>query len=120
MTLGGKSVPAQTLNRGAEIYRLRCVSCHGPQGGGDGPAGHGLKQPPRDFREAEFKYKSTAPGALPTDEDLVAVVREGRPENGMPASPMPDEDLLAVVQYIKTFSPRWTTSTVDDPNGADG
>lgn len=107
--LGGKQVSAATLNSGARIYGLRCASCHGNDGDGKGPGSSGFQHPPRDFRAADFKYTSTPQGALPTDSDLVAVVREGKVSNGMPAWPgMPAKDRLAVVQYIKTFSVRWT------------
>lgn len=117
--LGGVEVSADTLNRGARAYALRCASCHGPQGGGDGPAGRGLPRNPRDFREADFEYKSTPAGELPTDEDLVAVIREGRLDGGMPSfANLSDDDISAVVQYIKTFSPRWAAGK-SDPKGAD-
>lgn len=119
-TLGGVQVSAQVLNRGAEIYRLRCVSCHGEQGAGDGPAGRALHKKPRDFRQADFEYKSTPGDALPTDDDIITVIREGRVDTGMPAWPgLTDADLSALVQYIKTFSPRWAAAK-SDPKGADG
>ena len=108
MTLGGVQVPAETLNRGAQIYNLYCASCHGEDGGGDGPAARPLKTKPRDFRKADFKYVSGEPGSLPTDDDLSATIRNGRVETGMPSwNGLTDVDRVAVIQYLKTFSPRW-------------
>jgi mono/diheme cytochrome c family protein len=108
MTLGGEQVSPEVLNRGARVYAMRCASCHGADGSGNGPSGRALKELPRDFREADFKYKSTGQGELPTDADIEQVIVKGKVESGMPAWPgISAEDLHAVVQYIKTFSPRW-------------
>jgi mono/diheme cytochrome c family protein len=108
MTLGGRQVSAEVLNVGARVYAMRCTTCHADDGSGQGPGASGLKEKPRDFREADFRYKSTRQGELPTDADLRATIRNGRLEDGMPAFPgLTDGDVEAVLQYIKTFSPRW-------------
>lgn len=115
MTLGGVEVPAAVLDAGARVYEMRCASCHGADGSGNGSAGRALKVPPRDFRTADFRYVST-PGELPTDDDLMGTVRNGRIDNGMPAwNTLTPEDLHAVVQYIKTFSPRWAPAPSSAP-----
>ncbi len=114
--LGGQTVSAEVLNRGARIYALYCVSCHGIDGSGQGNASRSLSTPPRDFREASFKYRSTPEGSLPTDEDLDFTVRKGRVDTGMPAwNGLVDEDRHAVIQYLKTFSPRWKTEAPKAP-----
>lgn len=116
MTLGGREVAPETLNHGRDLYRVHCVSCHGETGAGDGPAARSLSFPPRDFRAAEFssrpgdraEFPSVEPGQLPTHEALVERIRHGVPERGMPTwKGMRDEDLSALADYIKTFSPRW-------------
>jgi len=109
MTLGGREVSPQTLQQGRDLYVRYCVSCHGEQGGGDGPAARNLKIPPRDFRTGEFTtIPSAGEGALPSHEDLIARIRDGVPDRGMPPwKGMRDEDLSALADYIKTFSPRW-------------
>lgn len=113
MMLGGQKVSAETLNRGHRVYALYCSSCHGRDGSGEGNASHSLAVKPRDFRQAEFKYKSTGEDALPTDDDLSATILRGRVENGMPAwNGLTPEDRDAVIQYLKTFSPRWATQEV--------
>jgi mono/diheme cytochrome c family protein len=106
MNLGGREVSAETLNAGRDLYRIHCVSCHGEAGAGDGPAASGLKFPPRDFRAAAFSF--VAEGQLPTHEQLVDRIRTGVPDRGMPTwKGMRDEDLSALADYLKTFSPRW-------------
>lgn len=107
--LGGVLVPAETLNQGQKLFNRYCASCHGYEGGGDGPAARNLQA--RDFRAAQFLYKSTPGDELPTDADLAATIRKGRTDKGMPAwAGLRPEDIAALVSYIKTFSPRWRTA----------
>ena len=108
MVLGGHEVSASVLNQGARVYDMRCASCHGNDGSGNGNAGRALKSRPRDFRTADFRYASEGEGTLPTDADLESVIRNGRLEEGMPAwTALSAEDVHAVIQFIKTFSPKW-------------
>lgn len=110
-TLGGVEVSADVLNAGHRSYEMRCASCHGQDGSGQGPAATGLAASPRDFRQADFKYKSTPQGELPTDEDIDITIRNGKVKNGMPAfGGLGDADRHAIIQYLKTFSPRWSTA----------
>lgn len=109
LVLGGKTVPPEVLQRGARVYGLYCVSCHGADGSGRANASRSFDRPPRDFREAAFEHVSGPPGSLPTDADLDFVIRRGVPGTGMPPwDGLPDEDRHAVIQFLKTFSPRWT------------
>lgn len=106
MTLGGRKVEAATLEHGRDLYGMHCVSCHGEDGSGNGPAAKSLKFPPRDFREAAFSFVEA--GALPSHEQLVERISIGAPERGMPPwKGMREEDLSAIADFIKTFSPRW-------------
>ena len=108
MVLGGAEVSAEVLNAGARIYDMRCASCHGRDGSGDGSAGRALSTRPRDFRTADFRYASAGEGTLPTDADLESVIRNGRIDEGMPAwAALSADDVHAVIQFIKTFSPKW-------------
>jgi len=111
--LGGQSVDASVLNRGAEVYRVRCATCHGPEGAGDGPGARGMRNPPTDFRAGRFRL-SAPDGGLPSDEVLDSVIREGRVEQGMPPWPgLLPEDRNAVVQFLKTFSDRWSAQEAE-------
>jgi cytochrome c553 len=69
---------------GARVYAQHCAVCHGPDGRGNGPAAPSLFPRPRDFSSGTFKYKSTAAGEAPTDEDLLRTVRDGLPASAMP------------------------------------
>jgi mono/diheme cytochrome c family protein len=114
MTLGGREVSADTLNQGRDLYGKYCVSCHGETGAGDGPAARSLKFPPRDFRVAKFSFAKE--GELPAHEALVDRIRSGVPERGMPPwTGMREEDLSALADYIKTFSPAWREAPPETP-----
>ena len=72
--LGGKTVSAAVLNKGGEDYTLYCRQCHGDKGDGMGASSPGLRPPPRDFRQAQFKFGWVTDG-LPHDDDLSASSR---------------------------------------------
>ena len=80
------SVSANEANflAGASVYKQHCAVCHGPDGRGNGPAAPSMLPRPRDFTSGRFKYKSTAPGEPPTDDDLLRTVRDGLPASAMP------------------------------------
>ncbi len=102
------TVGVEQLNHGQKLFTRYCASCHGYEGGGDGPAARNLDPKPRDFRSGEFLYSSGGPGVLPRDTDIKATIRRGVTNRGMPAwAGMHEPDLDALVSYIKTFSPRW-------------
>jgi len=105
--LGGVQVPAATLNSGKEAYTLYCRSCHGDKGDGTGPASLGMRPPPRDFTVGIFKFAAVEAGNLPHDDDLVRIVTGGLHGTAMLAWDVRANTLLEIIQYIKTFSPRW-------------
>ena len=102
---------AQALAAGERVFNNNCAPCHGRRGDGRGPAARFLRIRPRNFTTGAYKYRTTPSGALPTDADILRTVRRGIPGTEMPrwAGRLPDSDLRAVVQYIKTFSPRFAT-----------
>jgi mono/diheme cytochrome c family protein len=102
-------VTSVLLERGKGVYSQNCVACHGINGDGKGDAAAFLLPKPRDFVVANFRLRSTPTGQLPTDVDLFRSI-----SLGMPGTPMPpwkhilsEDDRWAVVEYIKTFSPRF-------------
>jgi mono/diheme cytochrome c family protein len=95
---------------GRRVYDLNCAVCHGGQGDGKGPAASMFLTRPRDFRLGVFKFRSTPSGSLPADQDLFQTVTHGLRWTAMIGRPdLSESDRIAVVDYIKTFSPRFAT-----------
>ncbi len=106
--LGGVTVPARTLNRGADAYMRACRPCHGALGEGNGPQAVGMAPRPRDLRLGIVAYASVPSGSLWRDEDVIRIVRSGLAGTGMRAwREIPDDDLVAIVQFLKTLAPRF-------------
>jgi mono/diheme cytochrome c family protein len=95
------------LAHGATVFNRRCAVCHGITGDGNGEAAPYLVPKPRDYRAGTYKFTSTPYGAKPHRSDLIRVIRKGAKGTSMPAFPwLPDEDVRAVVDYVKVLSYR--------------
>jgi cytochrome c oxidase cbb3-type subunit 2 len=112
------SIPSteDLLELGRQVYAARCVGCHGSKGDGNGPAATFLFPRPRNFTFGVFKFRTTPSGSLPTDGDLYRTVTRGIRWTAMPTwHELPDKERLAVVTFIKTFSPRWKDEKPEPP-----
>ena len=112
----GSPASPEVLRRGHQVYEANCVMCHGINGDGQGMAAHMFRVPPRDFRQGFFKFRSTLSGSMPTDNDLLQTVTQGIRWTGMVGRPdLSEADGRAVVQYLKTFSPRFASEPATAP-----
>lgn len=110
---------ASPLSRGAELYALHCVVCHGIDGAGDGPAATLLLPPARDFTRGEFRLVSTGNG-VPTEADLVGTLARGIPGSAMPAwGWMPEPALEELAAYVRKLAQRGLARRLvdDDEHG---
>ena len=99
---------ADRVERGRHVYQRFCISCHGEDGDGRGYSAQWLNPLPRDFTRGIFKCVSTPSGSLPLDEDLLRTLRAGFAHTNMPGwAALGDRNLRDVIEYLKTFSPRW-------------
>ncbi len=109
------AVTPELVSHGKQIYSQNCAPCHGEKGDAQGLCSAFLLPRPRNFTTAHFRLRSTASGNLPTDEDLFRVVSMG--VNGTPMPPwkwmLSDADRWAVIEYVKTFSPRFADPKED-------
>ena len=106
----------ETLLVGREIYQINCAVCHGVAGDGNGPAASMFRIRPRDLRPGIFKFRSTATSSLPTDDDLLRTITNGLRWTGMIGRPdLREDERRAVIQYLKTFSLRFTKEQAENP-----
>ena len=93
------------------LYDTSCASCHGIDG-------RGTARPPMPSirrrgtsRAASYKFRSTASGSLPTDDDLYRAIEDGLPGTSMLGwkGILSDAQIRALVVYVKQFSPRFAT-----------
>jgi mono/diheme cytochrome c family protein len=83
--------------KGKTIYERHCVTCHGAQGKGDGPAGKFMNPKPANFTSPESMKKS--------DAELLKTIESGKPGTPMAAwkgtlSPEQMQDVLAYVRSL--------------------
>lgn len=113
MAAACKALPSATVltETGRDIFQTHCAPCHGPTGKGDGPLAKGLWPKPRDLSTIIFKYR-TVRGSVPSDNDIMQVLKTGIPGTAMPGWDMLSlEDWRSVVQYLKTLTPRLTAQS---------
>jgi cytochrome c oxidase cbb3-type subunit 2 len=99
---------ANLVQRGRKVYQKYCVGCHGEFGDGRGVAAERLLTRPRDFTSGIYKFRSTDSSSLPLEADLYRTISRGLARVSMPAFPlMPEREKIAVIEYVKSFYPRW-------------
>jgi mono/diheme cytochrome c family protein len=101
------------VEKGARLYRLHCLHCHGLSGDGRGPTAPWVNPHPRDYRRGIFKFTSSKQDEgvrKPRRADLVRTVREGIEGTSMPSFKLlPDDDVEALVSYVIHLSLRGET-----------
>lgn len=95
------------LEKGKAIYNGigACMSCHGVEGAGDGPASAALNPKPASFKEGNFRIDATGDGKPGTREDLLKVITDGAHKHGgsmmMVGRPdISEADRNALVDYV--------------------
>jgi len=97
MSAQGVSAAAGDATKGKSIYQSKCVTCHGPEGKGDGPVGIKLKPPAGNFSSAESKKKSA--------NDLQEIIENGKPKTSMKAwkKQLNETEMQDVLAYVLTL-----------------
>ena len=94
--------PGET-ERGATLFARHCKVCHGEGGEGDGMLAAHLKVPPGDLTEPERMGRRS-------DEDLLAVVRDGGPARELSSvmtafgDRLDAQQLADVVAFVRALS----------------
>jgi mono/diheme cytochrome c family protein len=107
---------------GAQLFVQHCAYCHGVRGDGKGVAA--LNPPARYFGAEKYKLACTD-NTVPTDDDLLRILRRGIPGTAMPSfANLSDAELRAVIAHVRTLTWRGLYDTLwkkdydagDDPD----
>jgi caa(3)-type oxidase subunit IV len=100
----------ELISHGKELFQVNCVSCHGAEGHGNGPAAAALNPPPRNFTaDAGWKNGRNVPAVFKT-------LKEGIPGSSMASfATLPADDRWALVHFILSLGP----TKVPAPSAAD-
>src|SRR3989338_9232206 len=97
--------PARDLAAGQTAYGQSCARCHGVDGRGDGVDAKRFYPRPRDLTMGVYKFRSTASGTPPTDEDLFQTITRGLAGSNMPDwQHLSEEARWQLVEYLKSLS----------------
>jgi len=78
---------------GAALYKTKCTSCHGADGGGQTPAGKSMKV--RDLRSPEVQKQ--------TDIQLTDVIAGGKGKMQGYGKTLSTADIQALIAHIRTL-----------------
>jgi cytochrome c6 len=96
----GVSLPAFAAGEGSaqdgkETFRLRCATCHGADGSGNGPMAKAAKLTIPDLGSKEVQALS--------DADLKKVVTDGK-DKMKPVKGLADKDLANLVAFVRSLA----------------
>lgn len=87
------------IDKGANLFKANCTSCHGENGMGDGLSASTLTVKPRNFHSAEG-WKNGRKVS-----NMYKTIQEGIVQNGMQSfNYLPAEDRFAIIHFIRTFA----------------
>lgn len=87
---------AAAAKEAQEIFANRCTPCHGPQGGGDGPASAGFTPKPANFNTAAWQESVS-------DEHIEQIVQYGGAAVGKSAAMPANPDLMSKPDVVKAL-----------------
>jgi mono/diheme cytochrome c family protein len=79
-----------------QIFATRCMTCHGAQGAGDGPAAAALNPRPRNFQEAAWQQSVT-------DAHLEKIILYGGAAVGMSPAMPGNPDLTDKAEVVRAL-----------------
>jgi mono/diheme cytochrome c family protein len=84
------------VNQARQIFELRCVTCHGEKGAGDGPGSASLDPKPRNFSDTAWQDSVS-------DEHLSAIILMGGAAVGMSPTMPSNPDLQAKPAVVQAL-----------------
>jgi caa(3)-type oxidase subunit IV len=99
----------EIVAHGKAIFMQQCVSCHGPEGKGNGPASGALNPHPRNFTQD----KDWVNGRKPSQ--IFGTLKTGVPGSAMASfATLPAEDRWTLAAYVETLGPEILKDTKED------
>ena len=96
------ATPPEAITQGQIVYEETCAACHGDTGLGDGPDADAQETPPTNLTELAYWYTRS------NETVFAGIANQGIPAH---AYELADDALWAVVDYGRTFSYRYASST---------
>jgi mono/diheme cytochrome c family protein len=88
---------ADPLTDGAQVYKERCVLCHGAEGKGDGVGAAGLNPKPRNHTDGSYMKTRT-------DADLIGVITNGKGQMPAWGKILTEQQIQHVLVYVRTLA----------------
>ncbi len=99
----------ELVAKGKELFSVQCVSCHGVEGQGNGPAAAALNPPPRNFH-TDQGWKNGRKVSM-----IFKTLKEGLPPSAMASyASLPPDDRWALTHYVIALGP--TPAPTDTPD----
>jgi mono/diheme cytochrome c family protein len=80
-----------------QIFATRCLTCHGPEGAGDGPGSAALEPKPRNFQDPAWQESVT-------DEHIEKIVMYGGAAVGRSPTMPGNPDLIAKPEVVRALA----------------
>jgi caa(3)-type oxidase subunit IV len=102
------STPA-LIARGKELFAVNCVSCHGAEGYGNGPAAAAINPHPRNFHQDKDWVNGRKP------PDVFKTLKNGISGSMMASfATLPSDDRWALDHYVLSLGPKPPVATTAD------
>jgi len=92
-----EEIPAAAVEEAKGVFTMRCATCHGAEGRGDGAAAIAMDPKPRSFADAEWQKTIT-------DEHIEQIIVGGGPAVGKSALMPPNPDLAGKPDVVKALT----------------
>jgi mono/diheme cytochrome c family protein len=83
---GKSAITEEARKEASDIFKDRCVTCHGEQGHGDGPGASNLMPKPMDFHNSNWQVSVS-------DADIAKAIIHGGAAVGLSSQMQPNPDL---------------------------
>jgi len=87
---------AAAADEAKQIFATRCVTCHGPEGAGDGPGSAALEPKPRNFQDPAWQDSVT-------DEHIEKIVMYGGAAVGRSPTMPGNPDLMSKPEVVRAL-----------------